>query len=231
MGRLFLTGDTHGAFNRIMRFTNEYETTTEDILCILGDAGINYWLDERDYLIKGNLKDLPITLFCVQGNHEQRPFEIDNYKVKMWNGGLVYYEEEYPNLIFAKDGEIYEINGKKIMVIGGAYSVDKNYRILTNMKWFPLEQPTNEIKEFVEKQVEKHKKVDLVLSHTCPTITIPTHMFLSFIDQDTVDKSTEEWLQLIANKLEFTEWYFGHYHDDWDNGKYHMLFESYKEII
>ena len=35
--------------------------------------------------------------------------------------GKVFIEEEYPNLIFAKDGEIYNINNKSFLVIGGAY--------------------------------------------------------------------------------------------------------------
>ena len=38
----------------------------------------------------------------------------------------------------------------------------------------------------------------------------------------------EVWLQKIADRLTFKHWYFGHYHDDWDNGKYSML---YTDII
>ena len=30
-------------------------------------------------------------------------------------------EEQYPNILFAKDGEIYNFHGKKVMPIGGAY--------------------------------------------------------------------------------------------------------------
>lgn len=50
-------------------------------------------------------------------------------KKKIWNEGIVYVEEQYPNILFAKDGEIYNFNGKKVMPIGGAYSIDKYYRI------------------------------------------------------------------------------------------------------
>jgi len=39
-------------------------------MIILGDAGINYYLYERDYELKEQLAQLPITLFCVHGNHE-----------------------------------------------------------------------------------------------------------------------------------------------------------------
>ena len=64
---VILTGDTHGRFDRIEDFCAEYDTTTEDIMIILGDAGINYWLDERDEELKARLSQLPITLFCIHG--------------------------------------------------------------------------------------------------------------------------------------------------------------------
>ena len=95
MGRYFLTGDTHGNFNRIIYFCQRMETKKNDVLVILGDAGINYYLDDRDEALKKALSQLPITLFCVHGNHEERPFNISTYKEKLWNKGMVYYEENY----------------------------------------------------------------------------------------------------------------------------------------
>lgn len=41
-----------------------------------------------------------------------------------WNGGKVWVQEKYPQLLFTKDGEIYTIDGKRYIAIGGAYSVD-----------------------------------------------------------------------------------------------------------
>ena len=35
---------------------------------------------------------------------------------------------------------------KKLLVIGGAYSIDKDYRLTMGYKWFPDEQPTKELK-------------------------------------------------------------------------------------
>lgn len=42
----------------------------------------------------------------------------------------MYVEDAYPHILFAKDGEVYDLEGKRTFVIGGAYSVDKAYRIL-----------------------------------------------------------------------------------------------------
>lgn len=230
MGKFYITGDTHGNFNRINYFCQRFETSKEDILCILGDAGINYYLNKKDYMLKQVLQDMPITFFCIHGNHEERPFNISTYITKKWNGGIVYYEEEFPNILFAKDGEIYNINGKSILVIGGAYSVDKEYRLLKGWSWFKDEQPNKEIVKYIEKQITKQRHFDIVLTHTCPIGTEPRHMFLPFIDQSKVDKTTELLLQRIADWITFDNWYFGHFHGHWDNGKYHMLFEDYVEV-
>ena len=230
MGKFYITGDTHGNFNRIDYFCQRFETSKEDILCILGDAGINYYLNKKDYMLKQVLQDMPITFFCIHGNHEERPFNISTYITKKWNGGTVYYEEEFPNILFAKDGEIYNINGKSILVIGGAYSVDKEYRLLKGWSWFKDEQPNKEIVKYIEKQITKQRHFDIVLTHTCPIKTEPRHMFLPFIDQSKVDKTTELLLQRIADWITFDSWYFGHFHGRWDNGKYHMLFEDYVEV-
>ena len=230
MGRFYITGDTHGNFNRINYFCENFETSKEDILCILGDAGINYYLNKKDYMLKQVLQDMPITFFFIHGNHEERPFNISTYITKKWNGGTVYYEEEFPNILFAKDGEIYNINGKSILVIGGAYSVDKEYRLLKGWSWFKDEQPNKEIVKYIEKQITKQRHFDIVLTHTCPIGTEPRHMFLPFIDQSKVDKTTELLLQRIADWITFDNWYFGHFHGHWDNGKYHMLFEDYVEV-
>ena len=230
MGKFYITGDTHGNFNRIDYFCQRFETSKEDILCILGDAGINYYLNKKDYMLKQVLQDMPITFFCIHGNHEERPFNISTYITKKWNGGTVYYEEEFPNILFAKDGEIYNINGKSILVIGGAYSVDKEYRLLKGWSWFKDEQPNKEIVKYIEKQITKQRHFDIVLTHTCPIKTEPRHMFLPFIDQSKVDKTTELFLQRVADWITFDNWYFGHFHGHWDNGKYHMLFEDYVEV-
>ena len=229
--RVFITGDTHGNFQRIIDFCEKQETSKDDLMVILGDAGINYYLSKRDQTLKKSLSELPITLFCIHGNHEERPYLIPSYQEISFCGGMVYQEPAYPNLLFAKDGEIYEFLGKSVLVIGGAYSVDKFYRLARHFSWFPSEQPDETIKKRVEKKIEEYgKKVDYVWSHTCPISAQPRHLFLSMIDQSTVDSSTEEWLETIAEDLSFEHWYFGHYHGDWTFGKYRMFYNDILEM-
>lgn len=232
---IFITGDTHGDFKRLAKFAQKMNTTKDDVMIVLGDAGLNYFVTDTDskysIKIKEDVANIPLTFFCIHGNHEERPYNVKGYEVSQFFGADVWVNPNYPNQIFAKDGEIYDIAGLKTIVIGGAYSVDKWIRLGRGGGWWESEQPTDEIKHYVESQLDKNNwKVDVVLSHTCPLDTEPVHLFLPFVDQESVDSSTEEWLQTIANKLDYKKWWFGHFHGDWVNDKYEMLFESIKEF-
>ena len=228
----YITGDTHGDFSRIEQFCFENETSIEDVMIILGDAGINYYLDGRDRELKEELSALEVTLFCIHGNHEARPWEAADYEEIEWNGGIVYVEEQYPNILFAKDGEIYNFNGKSVIAIGGAYSVDKYYRLNSGLKWFDTEQPDEEIKTYVEQQLAREGwSIDIVLSHTVPIEAEPVWNFIPGLDQSTVDKSTEKWLQTIYDNLDLREgWYAGHYHCESEENGIRIMFEDYDEI-
>jgi len=227
---IYITGDTHRDFSRVEAFCNRFNTTKDDTLIILGDAGINYFGGQKDHNFKKLLDKLPITLFCIHGNHERRP-ETLGYKETEWKGGTVYFEPDFPSLLFAKDGEVYEIDGKRCVAIGGAYSVDKAYRLARNWGWWPDEQPSATIKEHVEQRLEAESwKIDVVLSHTCPLRYEPTEVFLKGIDQSLVDKSTEEWLDAIENRLKYRRWYCGHYHVNKTIDRLRFMFLDIREL-
>ena len=46
------------------------------------------------------------------------------YTEATWHGGAVYRESPFPNLLFAKDGEVYNFDGKRYIAIGGAFRVE-----------------------------------------------------------------------------------------------------------
>lgn len=223
----YITGDTHGDFSRYIEFTTRMQPTDNDAMIILGDAGLNYYGNERDEARKNFVNSFPFTTFCIHGNHEMRPTDISTYKTKEYCGGTVWYEDEYPNILFAKDGEIYNFDGYSCVVIGGTYSVDKFYRLARGWMWFENEQPSEETKSYVEQQLQnRENKTDIVLSHTCPVKYEPTEVFIQGLDQSTVDKSTEEWLGEIEEKLDYKRWYCGHYHTVKKIDKMQFMFED-----
>lgn len=227
MGRIFITGDTHADFGKLWRLHRDHHTTYEDIVIILGDSGINYMSGNIARITKENITRLPLTVFCIHGNHEQRPENIPTYTQEEWMGGTVYRESAYANLIFAKDGEIYYINGHDFFVIGGAYSPDKQYRIQHKYPWFEDEQPSELIKKCAEEKLAKIGfKVEYVLTHTCPYSCIPFDVIGKNELYGEIDYSTEQWLQKIESKTEYEHWLCGHYHIDYNYQKVRFLFND-----
>ena len=177
------------------------------------------------------LEELAITIFSIHGNHEQKPYTIDGYEEKQWHGGIVYEEEEYPSLLFAKNGEIFDLDGKKTIVMGGAYSIDKAIRIAYGWGWREDEQPSEEIKAYVEEQLDKAGwNIDVVLSHTTLLKYEPVEVFMQGVDQSKVYKSTEQWLNRIEEKLNYQKWYCGHYHTEKKIDKLEIMFENIDEF-
>ncbi len=226
---VFYTGDIHGNPDNIVYFSHKYNLTSEDIVVMLGDVGANYYGDRRDDRCKQALSKIKPTLFCIHGNHERRPHTIPSYKMKKWRGGSVWYEEAYENMLFANDGEVFDLDGLKHLVIGGAYSVDKYYRLAKHYNWFEDEQPSEEIKAYVEHQIAA-QPIDIVLSHTCPYRYEPREAFLPMIDQTTVDDSTEKWLDTIEAKVQYMAWLCGHWHINKRIDKIHFLFQDIKAM-
>ncbi len=224
---IYYTGDTHGDPSTVIDFCKKHELSKTDTVVILGDVGANYYCNTRDDFIKKLLSDLRPTIFCIHGNHEIRPSNIPTYETKDWCGGQVWYESAYPNMLFAKDGDIFEIEGIKHIVIGGAYSVDKYYRLSRGLGWWEDEQPSDEIKQYVEMQTHT-KSFDIVLSHTCPFKYEPMEAFLPGINADAVDTSTEKWLDRIESTITYKAWFCGHWHIDKRIDKMHFLFHGFE---
>lgn len=228
---VYITGDTHGSFERIELFCERFHPKHEDVMIILGDAGFNFYGGFRDRVKKERISKLPITVFSIHGNHEKRPETIPTYTVREWHGGQVYVEDEFPNLLFAMDGEVYDFEGINAIAIGGAYSIDKYYRLAMNYGWWPDEQPSDEIKQRVEAKLDSIGwDIDVVLSHTTPKKYEPVETFMSGIDQSKVDQSTEIWLDRIEDKLNYKHWYCGHFHTNKHIDQLSILFEDICEF-
>ena len=227
--RIFVCGDIHGQVGRVRDFCKEENTTSNDILILLGDVGLNYNFDEYDVARKDFLAKLPITLICIHGNHEERQNNASSYMVKSYPEFECncWVEEKFPNILFPFDGKI-TIDGKSFLIMGGAYSVDKYYRLSRGARWFESEQMSENTKNYIRTLVKEEKNFDYVLTHTAPLSEEPTFLFLSSIDQSTVEKGMETFLEEIKNKIRYNHWYFGHYHYDGNLSRnFTILYKSY----
>ena len=154
-------------------------------------------------------------IYCVRGNHEARPTDVPGMELVYDEDveGEVYMQKKWPNIRYFKDWGTYTIDGLDVAIIGGAYSVDKWFRLDRGAIWFENEQLTEE--EMIAVTAElTGMEVDMVLTHTCPICWEPRDLFLPMIDQSRVDKSMELFLEEIAKCFGWKVWCFGHYHAD-----------------
>lgn len=217
ISEIYITGDTHGAVaSRVGQLLyNNNVIPEETALIILGDAGLNYYSGKKDRKHKAEVEEKGVYVYCVRGNHEARPGE----KLGMhlindeFVGGAVWIEDEFPHIRYFTEWGIYNIEGMHTLVIGGAYSVDKYYRIAQGFKWFENEQLTDfEMDSCYRNTKDRH--FDLVLAHTCPKSWQPTDLFLGVVDQSTVDDTMEKWLDKLMANIDWDLYLFGHYHAD-----------------
>lgn len=238
---------------RISRDKNKYYH--ENILVCLGDFGGNYFSNYRDDDFKNKLERYPFdAYFVIRGNHEERASNCAKANPDQWHtetflGNEVLVENAHPRIKYALDvpavykfpyvkvrsiemeedenGELPDdiIGTLDVLVVPGAYSIDKMHRIANGWSWFPEEQLSAEEQQIGIDICEKYAyRFDMVLSHTCPIIFEPTDLFLSFVDQSSVDKTMERYLGQLEYKMSYDFWLWGHYHAD-------RIYPTHKQIM
>lgn len=224
---IYLTGDTHGDIDvsklNTKNFPEGSSLTKDDYVIILGDFGF-IWKNEPDkteeYWMKWFQKKPWTTLF-VDGNHENHN-RLENFPIEEWHGGKVHKIND--SVIHLMRGQVFDINGIRFFAMGGAPSIDKVWRA-ENISWWKQEEINYQEQEEALKNLEKiNNKVDYIISHTCPKKIIPYTFHIS--PNSLMDSSTEKFFDYIAQIVDFDDWYFGHWHEQKNIGKYHCLYNN-----
>lgn len=221
MPKIFITGDIHQSID-ISKLTSRHfpignSLTKEDIIIILGDAGLVWDNSKEDMYWRKWLNDKPWTTFCILGNHEAYPLIYQLPKVTFM-GNTVYKVED--SIFYAETGNIYNIYGYKCLAINGADSHDKQYR-KENVSWWKEEQITE---KDVQKALSslKDNKIDYVFSHTGGTEVCTTLGY--------APTKSDFMLDTILNSIQGDFKHFcGHYHTNTCINNYTKVL--YKDII
>lgn len=190
--------------------------------------------------MKKYLESLPISFVLVKGNHDQRPSHKlcdECHVVDPCISGSFLVDKEFPSILYPQMFGSYKILGKPSFIIGGAYSVDKWYRLQMyeqgyhNYRWFPDEQLSpaevaacrNEIHDKMP-----HDGYEYIFTHTCPLKYEPYDKFLTSIDQTQVDKTMENFFGDLDSTIRYKKWFCGHYHVDRESldGKVHLMYND-----
>jgi len=225
--KVFLTGDTHIPIDisklNSKNFPQQKELSKNDYVIILGDFGL-LWKHEPDATEKYWTKWLnkkPWTTLFLCGNHENFDKLNSLPEIKMFGSKV---GQVSSSIFHLKRGNIYDINNKKILTIGGAESVDKLQRTI-GLSWWSAELLSRQDIYNALDNIDIHNKtVDYVLSHTCPT-----EAFKYFPDIDGKGNDpTMRQLEVIKDELnKFKHWFFGHFHVDLNiNKKFTCIFQD-----
>lgn len=229
--RLYITGDTHGSIKRFFpEAWNEKgfpPMQKDDCIVILGDFGIPWetmpiWddtvhesLEDKDKL--DFLSSLPPTFLFIDGNHENFDL-LYSYPVELWEGGNVHRLRS--NVLHLMRGEVFNFHGLKFFAFGGARSIDRKLR-LEGVNWWPQEIPLEEEMDKARENLSKAgNTVDLVFSHAAPLrFLYPHRRRLGFDPSVSKQDRTVDMLSELESILQYRNWYFGHYHEDFFDGE------------
>lgn len=216
---LRIVGDLHG---EEWRFTDEYMPgqsgwDADDKLIVTGDFGFVFH-GEKNYLSERNKLDAlakkPYEILFVDGNHEGFDYLVD-YPEELRYGAPARRIRD--NIFWLQRGCIYTIEDKTFFTMGGAYSMDKAFRmsyqeICGEKIWFRQELPSSEEYHRAIDTLEKAQmKVDYIITHTAPKSIIPRVIGKM---PDPHDMELTGFLDWIYHEVNFKKWFFGHFHED-----------------
>jgi DNA repair exonuclease SbcCD nuclease subunit len=223
-GRIILFADIHGHIR--LDFLSEklknLKINAEDVIIILGDAGIVWQIPMRDD-VREFYSALTCDVLFLDGNHENYDILGNLKKVERYGAEV---HEVLSNVFHLIRGNAYLINGKKCFVFGGAYSIKRETDSSPVQTWAEELPNAKEYKRGLDTIFENENKFDIILTHQSPK---------SILDEIAYNYSLNEtelldYLERIRSDVKFDHWYFGHIHKDIKKEKITGLYNNYEAI-
>jgi predicted phosphodiesterase len=224
--RIMYLGDLHGNFKVIHDHVKMYDIKDTHIIQV-GDFGVGFNTIEKekrnlemyhDILVKNN-----VHVWAIRGNHDFKPhFDNDPFG--------------FTNIHLVPDYTVLNLSDKNILCVGGAISVDREYRYTKRQRkgileytflgvesWWP-----DEVFSLDLDKVKDLRDINIIVTHTCPDYCTPDNSFslgpfVESIINDTGDTKLRTDLlfernqvtQLfntvkMNNDIEYA--YYGHFH-------------------
>ena len=191
-------------------------------MIVLGDFGFSWNKSLQD---SWNALDIACLTLSVMGNHEnydlikscavERVFGADAYKLN-------------PRTFYLMNGEVYDIEGIKSFVFGGADSIDKASRI-PYVSWWPEEIPSySEFRRGLNNLEKNSWDIDLFFAHTCPSdVSLSLFNYPHKLKDPTEDMLSQYECEIQKNNPEKEyPFLFGHHHNFKWGSKYICLYNQ-----
>jgi len=238
------SGDIHGDFSFLIYKATQQYSIQNALIIVVGDCGFGF--EKENYyhsLYKKNYKRLAeanVYIGFVRGNHDNPEYFRDSFINKeRWM--------TYP------DYSIIHVAGKRLMIAGGAVSVDRSDRIKReneNRRWKSSYSGRPELKpalwwndeqfQFREDVIDNMRitgeRFDTIITHTAPSFCefISGGDVLSYFsenDEKLIEDVKEErhrvdllYEHIISNGLPVKDWVYGHFHSSWHSKINEIMF-------
>jgi len=193
----------------------------------VGDFGVGFANSEHEdiekmaYLNK-TLKKHNCHLYTIRGNHDDPNFFIGNH--------------DYSNLHLVPDYTVIDINGEKVLMVGGAVSVDRKGRKESNLAWAKLNVYKacywyDEAFVLDEDKLKTFTDIDYVITHSSPKFVFPINDPTNVVDshgpfvqrfawndsklKDDLNKEREDITkmhEILNENNNIKKWMYGHFH-------------------
>jgi UDP-2,3-diacylglucosamine pyrophosphatase LpxH len=213
---MYILGDLHRNIHHL-RLDIERKKISNTAIFQVGDFEVGFIREKRQLEVIERLNDFlkerNLIMYVIRGNHDDpNYFKGDHF---------------FSNLQFLPDYSVIEVEDKKILCVGGAISIDRNYRkqesdMLRENNLHPTwwEDENFVLKEDLLKEVEG---IDTVITHVAPHFCKPIgftpffdHYFKSDenLKEDMInERQNMTKLFQILNKNNYVKYHFyGHYH-------------------
>jgi Icc-related predicted phosphoesterase len=223
--KLLFLGDIHGNFNYVKWYIETYKL--DDCLIVqVGDFGIGFNTKHKDMDILTDLDNFlnrhKINMVVWRGNHDNPKF---------FDGHL---SNHFNNLHLLLDYTVIDVDGVKILGVGGAISIDRISRL------HQMEEAArygrnielywqDEVFVLDEEKLKTFEGIDIVVTHTAPDFCAPDNKngFGYLVDQfaqgdpKLYDDLREErtlltkMYEILKEKNNLDYWFYAHYHRSW----------------
>lgn len=221
---MIFLGDTHGNNNYIKWYIKNRKIENTNIIHV-GDFGVGFMNEHQERNNLGHLNKFlklkGITLYVFRGNHDNPYY---------FNGQ---YFEAFTNIKLCPDYTVLELEGKKILGVGGAISIDRKPRRQMNQDAARIGRDKEYYwydENFVldREKTKEFRGIDIVVTHTAPDFVHPVNtgnnwppIVKQFIDdgdtllpKDLMEEREQvtEFYNILKKNNNITHYFYGHFH-------------------
>jgi len=223
---LIFLGDIHGNFNYVKWYIKAHKIK-DCVIYQVGDFGIGFTNEFNDMNTLGDLNKFltehNVQMYAIRGNHDNPKF---------FDGHL---ENYFTNLHLLADYTVVDIDGTKILGVGGAVSVDRRPRLREMQEYARVGRDVenywyDETFKLDEEKLKTFENIDIVVTHTAPDFCTPINKvdFGYLVEQFAKDDAklkadlTEErnlltkMFEILKEKNKPDYWFYGHFHNHWN---------------